>query len=235
MIQGNVSGLGAKVHDEFVQASGEMTDAEFSDFLTGFLIQCRDRCIKGAVIYAFMDWRNYPRLVTSAQAASLKYINGVVWDKGSGGMGSLYRSAHEWIGVFCIGTKPATNNVELGKHGRDRANIWRHPGANKPGSSAAEMLGDHPTPKPVQLVSNALLDVTKQGDLVLEPFSGSGTTIIACAEVGRVARAIELDPKYVDVALRRWFARSGQEAVLVETGETFTQVAARRAAAASQQ
>jgi DNA modification methylase len=177
-----------------------------------------------------MDWRQYPRLVIAADAAGLKNINMAVWDKGSGGMGALYRSAHELIGVFCNGTTPATNNVKLGKHGRDRTNIWSYPGANKQGSSAAKLLGDHPTPKPVQLIANALLDVTKSGDLVLDPFAGSGTTIIACAETGRVARAIELDPKFVDVAVRRWNELSGEESRLSATGETFAEVAAQRSA-----
>ena len=144
-------------------------------------------------------------------------------------MGGLYRSAYELVGVFCNGTVPATNNVQLGKHGRDRSNVWHYPGANKPGSSAAAMLSEHPTPKPVQLVSDALLDTTKKGDIVLDPFLGSGTTIVACMEVQRVGRGIELDPKYVDVALRRWMALADDQAVLIATGETFDEVAARRA------
>lgn len=228
VIKGNVSGLGKVKHDEFVMASGEMGDDEFSNFLKTFLQHCRAHCANGAVIYACMDWRQYPRLVAAAEAVGLKHINMAVWDKGSGGMGTLYRSAHELTGVFCNGKTPATNNVALGKHGRDRTNIWHYPGANHPGSSAAKMLADHPTPKPVRLVADALLDVTLKDDLVLDPFVGSGTTIIACAEVGRVARGIELDPKYVDVALRRWHELSETQATLSATGETFDEVAKRR-------
>lgn len=229
VLKGNVTGLGKIKHDEFVMASGELSNQEFSSFLATFLMHSRAYCAEGAVVYACMDWRNYARLVDAAEAAGLKNINMAVWDKGSGGMGTLYRSAHELIGVFCNGKSPATNNVSLGKHGRDRINIWHYLGANKKGSSAAEMLADHPCPKPTRLVADALLDVTKMGDLVLDPFMGSGTTIIACAEVGRIARGIELDSKYVDVAVRRWNALAGQEATLGTTQETFSEVEARRA------
>lgn len=169
------------------------------------------------------------RLQFAAEAVGLRHINTVVWDKGSGGMGTPYRSAYEFVGVFCNGPKLAVNNVMLGKHGRDRTNVWHLPGANQPGSSAAKMLADHPTPKPVRLVADALLDLTNKGDLILDPFIGSGTTIIACAEVGRIARGIELDPKYVDVAISRWTKITGEPAILADTGETFDAVAARRA------
>lgn len=232
-IKGNVSGLGKVKHGEFVMGSGELTKAEFTDFNRAFLQNCRTHCCIGAVVFAFMDWRQYPVLVQAAEEVGLKSINLAVWDKGSGGMGSLYRSAHELIGVFCNGNTPKTNNVALGKNGRDRTNIWHHPGANKPGSSAAKMLDKHPTPKPVRLVADALLDVTLKGDIVLDPFMGSGTTIIACAETGRIARGIELDPRYVDVAVMRWCQASGEDAVLIETGETFGEVRSRRELAAS--
>ncbi len=229
-IVGNVSGLGKVKHAEFVQGSKGTTEAELQTLFHAFLTQCRIRCIAGAVIYAFIDWRQYARLEGAARSAGLTAINTAVWDKGSGSMGALLRSAYELVGVFCNGAVPATNNVQLGKHGRDRSNIWRYAGANKPGSSAAAMLSEHPTPKPVQLVSDALLDTTKKGDIVLDPFLGSGTTIVACMEVQRVGRGIELDPKYVDVALRRWMTLADEQAVLIATGETFTQVAERRAA-----
>lgn len=229
-VAGNVSGLGKVKHQDFVMASGEMSDPDYGEFLTAYLTCCLNVCAERAIIFACMNWRQYPRLVSSGEAAGLNQIAAVAWDKGSGGMGSPYRSAHEWIAVFCTGKSPAINNIELGKHGRDRTNVWHFPGANKPGSSAAKALHDHPTPKPVELVVNAILDFTHPGDIVLDPFMGSGTTIVACLESQRIARGIELDPKYVDVALRRWSILTEEQAVLMATGETFDQVAARRSA-----
>ena len=194
-IAGNVSGLGKVKHGEFTMASGELSDPEFGKFLTEYLTCCRNACAERSVIFACMNWHQYPRLASSAEAAGLNQIATVVWDKGSGGMGSPYRSTYELIAVFCTGKSPAINNIELGKHGRDRGNVWHFAGANKPGSSAAKALHDHPTPKPVELVVNAILDFTKPGDIVLDPFMGSGTTIVACLESQRIARGIELDPK----------------------------------------
>ena len=227
-IAGNVSGLGKVKHGEFTMASGEMSDAEFSSLLTKYLERCKAMCRDRAVVFACMNWRSYPCLVSSADAAGLNQINMVVWDKG-GGMGSPYRSAHELIAVFCNGPTPAINNIELGKHGRDRTNVWHYAGANKPGSSSAKALHSHPTPKPVELVVNAILDFTEPGDIVLDPFMGSGTTLVACMESQRISRGIELDPQYVDVAIRRWSILTGEQAVLQATGETFDEVAERRA------
>ena len=236
IIGGNVSGLGKVKHGEFTMASGEMSDPEFSNFLTDYLSCCKAICRDRAVIFACMNWRNYPRLVSSADAAGLNQIAMVVWDKGGGGgMGSPYRSAHELIAVFCNGQTPAINNVELGKHGRNRASVWHFPGANRPGSSPAKALHDHPTPKSVELVVNAILDFTKPGYVVLDPFMDSGTTIVACMESQRIARGIELDPKYADVAIRRWSILTGEQAVLQETGETYDEVANRRALEGTEQ
>lgn len=232
-IAGNVSGLGKVKHGEFAMASGELSDPEFGKFLSDYLTCAMNACAERSVIFSFMNWREYPLLTTSAATVGLKQIAAVVWDKGSGGMGSPYRSTYELIAVFCTGKNPAINNIELGKHGRDRANVWHFAGANKPGSSAAKALHDHPTPKPVELVVNAILDFTKPGDIVLDPFMGSGTTIVACMESQRIARGIELDPKYVDVALRRWSALTGDQPVLSATGETFDAVAKRRSAEAA--
>jgi DNA modification methylase len=159
----------------------------------------------------------------------LDRINVAVWNKGSGGMGGLYRSAHEFIAVFCNGTSLAVNNVALGVHGRDRTNIWCYPGANRRGSSAAQALADHPTPKPVELVVDAILDVTQPGNVVLDPFSGGGATIIASEHCNREARCIELDPKYVDRAIRRWERLTGDRAVHVDTGLTLTELVEQRA------
>jgi len=227
-IKGFVGGLGQHQHDDFVMFAGRESDEEFSDFLKTYLIHCRAFTSSGAAIFAAMDWRQIDLLLRAGRAADLTRINVAVWNKGAGGMGSLYRSAHEFIAVFCNGKSPATNNVALGVHGRDRTNVWTFAGANRRGSSAAKALEDHPTPKPIELVVEALLDVTNPGDVVLDPFLGSGTTIMAAEQCGRHACGIELDPKYVDRAIRRWEKFTDEEAVHVKSGLTFSELADRR-------
>ncbi|WP_219894313.1 DNA modification methylase [Aquisediminimonas profunda] len=227
-IEGFVSGLGKTQHKDFAMAVGEMSDEAFHDFLKTYLVHCKRHLSVGAVIFACMDWRQIDVLLGAGKAAGLARINLAVWCKGSGGMGGLYRSAYELIAVFCNGKAPATNNVELGRHGRDRTNAWTYAGANRRGSSASTMLGNHPTPKPVELVADALLDVTRRGDIVLDPFMGSGTTIIAAEKTGRIAVGIELDPKYVDLAVRRWQDATGLVAELAETRQSFGDVAKAR-------
>jgi DNA modification methylase len=233
-IAGNVSGLGKKKHGEFVEATGEMSDEEFAGWLTDLCATVRPFIVHAGVAAMFMDWRHIGTLVTAGLTAGFEHINMVVWDKQRGGMGGVYRSAHELIAIFCNGsTTPLVNNVKLGSQGRDRTNVWSYPGATTPGSSAAKMLKHHPTPKPVELLVDAMLDLTHAGDLVLDPFMGSGTTIIAGEEAGRRVRGIELDPKYVDVAIRRWEQLTGQRAVLTATGQPFADVVAERGAAAA--
>ena len=223
-IKGFVSGLGKHKHEDFIQFAGKESDEEFSAFLLTFLRHCKAFTSAGAVIFACMDWRQIDRLLIAGREAELERINVAIWNKGSGGMGSLLRSAYENVAVFCNGKSPATNNVELGVNGRDRTNVWTYPGANKKGSSAASALADHPTPKPVELVVDALLDVTERDALVLDPFIGSGTLFQACEESGRRGAGIELDPKYVDSSIRRWERFTGKEAIHVDTGLTFTQL-----------
>jgi DNA modification methylase len=229
-IAGNVSGLGKKVHAEFAMASGELSDKEFEGFLADNLKIITSYLVSGAVVFSFMDHRSIHLLYAAGESAGLSRINLVVWYKQSGAMGSLYRSAHELIAVFCNGKTPRVNNVELGKHGRNRCNVWEAPGANRRGSSANEMLDFHATPKPVRLCEDAIIDVTGRGEIVLDCFLGSGATLIACERVGRQCRGIELEPGFVDLAIRRWEKLTGQEAVLESTSETFTEVAARRGA-----
>ena len=229
-IKGNVSGLGKKVHEEFAMASGEMTAEEWQVFLDTVLALLASFVATGAVLYVFMDWRSIHRLYQAGFAAKLRLVNLVVWYKESGAMGALYRSAHELIPVFCKGDKPRVNNVELGRHGRDRANVWVAPGANRRGSSANEMLHFHATPKPVELCVDAMLDVTNRGDIVLDAFLGSGTTLIAAEKTGRRCRGIELEPRFVDVSVIRWGQLTGVQPVLEATGETFEEVRDRRAA-----
>jgi DNA modification methylase len=229
-IGNNVSGLGKKKHAEFKMASGEMTDAEFAAFLEATIICAVAHLVAGGVFYGFMDWRSIDKLYRAGSAALLTLLNLVVWYKQSGAMGAFYRSAHELIAVLCKGDKPRTNNIGLGKNGRDRCNVWCMPGANRPGSSAHEMLGEHATPKPVELCVDAILDVTLPGEAVLDPFLGSGTTLIAAEKTGRRCYGIELEPGFVDVTIMRWQRLTGKQAVLADTGQTFDALAQSRRA-----
>lgn len=228
-IAGFAVGKGSTQHREFVQASGEMSDAEFETFLERFLLAASAHLTDGALIYACMDWRSIARLITAGDRAGLDLLNVIVWAKPSGGMGGLYRGAHELIALFKKGSAAHQDNVRLGKHGRDRTNVWHYPGAASPGSSARAQLATHPTPKPVELVADALLDVTRRGDIVLDPFMGSGTTIIAAEKTRRLGYGLELDPRYVDVIVRRWETYTGKAAVHAGTGRTFTETASDRA------
>ena len=229
-IGNNVSGLGKKKHAEFKMASGEMSDAEFAAFLEATITCAVAHLVAGGVLYGFMDWRSIDKLYRAGSAAKLTLLNLVVWYKQSGAMGAFYRSAHELIAVLCKGDKPRTNNIGLGKNGRDRCNVWSMPGANRPGSSAHEMLGEHATPKPVELCVDAILDVTLPDEAVLDPFLGSGTTLIAAEKTGRHCYGIELEPGFVDVTILRWQRLTGKQAVLAGTDQTFDALAQSRRA-----
>lgn len=223
-IEGVVSGKGKTRHRDFAMGVGEMSDAQFRKFLADYLSLCMEHASEGAVIFACMDWRQADLLMLAGRDAGLHRINKAIWNKGNGGMGSLYRSAYEEVVVFCTAPSPATNNVLLGKHGRNRTNLWSYPGANQQGSSASKAIGDHPTPKPVELVADALQDVTERGQLILDPFIGSGTTLIAAEAVERVACGIELDPGYVDVTIARWQQMTGKQAIHTPSGATFDEL-----------
>lgn len=224
-----------KAHREFAMGVGEMSDAQFHDFMAAVLEATAANLEQGSLVFATMDWRQCHLLINAGKSIGLKHINTVVWDKGAGAMGSLYRSAHELMPVFCKGEKARTNNIELGKHGRDRTNVWHYPGANRKGSSANAMLDKHSTPKPTELVADAMLDCTKRGDIVVDACLGSGTTIIAAEMTGRIGYGIEIDCAYVDVIVRRWEEYSGKEAVHEETGLSFSATAEARAAAVSKE
>jgi len=228
-IQGNVSGLGKKVHDEFVMGSGEMDGSQWQTFLDTLLARLSASTALGGVLFVFMDFRSLHRVYQAGFASGLSLINLVVWFKEAGGMGSLYRSSHEEVVVFCNGKTPRVNNVKLGENGRYRMNTWVAPGANRSGSSANSMLHLHATPKPVELCVDAILDVTNRGEIVLDAFLGSGTTLIAAEKAGRRCRGIELNPLFVDVSVRRWEEHTGREAILKATGESFSAVCERRA------
>lgn len=223
-IEGVVSGNGKTRHRDFAMGVGEMSDDQFRTFLADYLERCKKHASKGAVIFACMDWRQSDLLMLAGRDAGLHRINKAIWSKGNGGMGSLYRSAYEEVVVFCTAPSPTINNVLLGKYGRNRTNVWAYPGANQQGSTASKALGDHPTPKPVELVADALRDVTERGQLILDPFLGSGTTLIAAEAVQRVACGIELDPAYVDVTIARWQQMTGKQAVHTSSGATFDEL-----------
>jgi hypothetical protein len=182
-----------------------------------------------------MDWRHIPELQAAGDAACTETKNVCVWAKDNAGMGSLYRSQHELVFVFKAGHAPHRNNVELGRHGRHRSNLWSYPGVNSFAGRGEEggLLALHPTVKPVAMVADAMLDCTARGDLVLDPFLGSGTTLVAAERVGRRCRGLELDPLYVDTAVRRWQALTGDVARNAQTGRAFDEVAADRAAPAA--
>jgi DNA modification methylase len=228
-IAGHVTG---GQHREFAMASGEMTDAEFLSFNEAWMEAVLPCLCDGAVFGTFIDWRGLPTVSAAATKLGLKPLNLIVWAKTNAGMGSLYRSQHELLPLFKSGSAPHVNNVELGKRGRWRSNVWTYPGASSLGSDARRGLKDHPTVKPTAMLEDALLDLTNPGDIVVDPFLGSGSTLIAAEATRRVCRGVELDPLYVDVIIRRYQAATGGLAVLVETGETFEAAAARRAAEA---
>ena len=225
-ISGHVSGTGR--HREFVMGSGEMSKAEFSDFLGSAITAMAANVTDGGILMMFMDWRHVSQLIVAGEATGLRLINLCVWNKTNAGMGSLYRSKHELVCIFKKGTAPHINNVELGKYGRYRTNVWDFAGVNTFRKGRDADLADHPTVKPTPLIMEAIRDVTRHGDIVLDPFGGSGSTLLAAEKTGRRARLIELDPLYVDVAIRRWQALTGQQAVHAITGETWDERGARQ-------
>jgi DNA modification methylase len=230
-VDGKISGLGKTKHREFEMAAGEMSDTEFTGFLTDNLRCILPHIVEGAILFLCMDWRNIVPLHTAITTAGLTVQNLAVWNKGSGGMGSLYRSQHELIFVAKKGKAPHVNNVMLGKYGRTRTNVWKFRGVNSFGRGRMEQLSVHPTCKPIPLVAEAIRDVSRHGEIVLDSFMGSGTTLLAAERTGRIAYGMDLDPLYVDVAIRRWEKMTGKVAVLAETGESFAAVAARRTTA----
>ncbi len=225
-IDGNVCGKGAIRHREFAMASGEMTEAEFLDFLCTALSLLERHSRNGSVHFICMDWRHAAEVLLAGKKAYDTLLNLCVWTKDNGGMGSLYRSQHELIFVFRKGKEQHRNNVQLGKFTRNRTNVWRYPGANTLSKSGSEgnLLALHPTVKPVAMIADAILDCSARGDVVLDNFSGVGSTILAAEKVGRVCHAVEIDPLYVDAAINRWERHTGEIAVCAATGKHFDQV-----------
>lgn len=224
-IDGHVSGLGKVQHREFAMASGEMTSDEFTGFLARVFCLLSKHSVDGAIHFQCMDWRHAKEILAAGEVGYSEFKNLCVWSKSNGGMGSLYRSAHELVFVFKAGTAPHINNVELGKNGRYRTNVWSYAGVNSFGATRDEELAMHPTVKPVGMVADAILDCSRRKDIVLDPFCGSGTTLVAAQKTGRRGYGIELDPLYCDTIIRRMQKTFRVDAVLVENGRTFDGIA----------
>ena len=214
-IKGHVS---SKDHDEFAMGSSEMSPDEFVAFLNGALGGAVASSVDGAIHYICMDHRHMRELYTAVDPLYSSQLNLCVWAKTNGGMGSFYRSRHELVAVYKVGTAPHINNVQLGRFGRNRTNVWSYAGANTFRKGRDKDIADHPTVKPVAMVADALMDASAPGDICIDGFGGSGTLILAAERTSRIARVIELEPKYCDVAVRRWEDMTGRQAVLDRTG-----------------
>lgn len=234
-INGHVCGSGKVKHKEFAMAAGEMSGSQFTTFLKTACSHVRDVSADGSVCAIFMDWRHAPELLEAAKPVFGAPRQMCVWVKDNAGMGTFYRSQHELVYLFKHGDAPHINNFELGQHGRYRTNVWNYPGVNTFKGKGYKLLALHPTVKPVGLIADALRDCSHRKGVVLDPFAGSGTILIAAERTGRRARAIELDAQYVDVAIHRWQRLTGKQAVLEATGETWEQVRNERVSSQTQE
>ena len=184
-------------------ASGEMLPAAYTKFLTDALLLSAKHSIDGSIHYICMDWRHKDELSAAGKAVYTEFKNLVVWAKTNAGQGSFYRSQHELIFVFKNGNAAHLNNFQLGQHGRMRSNLWTYAGVNSFRAGRLDELALHPTVKPVAMVADAMRDCSRRGDIILDPFLGSGTLLLAAERVGRCAYGMEIDPRYVDTAIRR--------------------------------
>ena len=220
-IDGHVSGLGRVKHREFAMASGEMSEGQFTTFLSSVYALLCKYSTDGSIHQICMDWRHMREMLAAGDASYSELKNVCIWNKTNAGMGTFYRSKHEMVFVWKNGTAPHINTFELGQYGRHRTNVWDYDGVNTMRAGRLDELAMHPTVKPVVMVTDAIKDCSKRGSLVLDPFCGSGTILIAAEKTGRRARAIELDPRYVDVAIRRWEQYTGKIAGLSTHGRDF--------------
>ena len=218
-IKGHVCGSGKIKHNEFAMASGEMTEAEFAEFISGFMQHLVKFSSDGSLHYIFMDWRNINILLNQGKKYYTELKDIAIWNKLSAGMGSLYRSQHEMIPIFKNGKAKHQNHIQLGKYGRYRSNVWDYPGVRATNPESLELLKFHPTPKNVAMLHSILLDVSSKNDIVLDCFGGSGSTLLAAERCKRRARLIEIDPRYVDVCIYRWEKETGKTAKLVKNYE----------------
>jgi DNA methylase len=215
---GHVSGLGKVKHREFAQASGEMSKDQFAAFLRSSFQNLCNHTVDGSIHFICMDWRHMAEMLEAGDGVYAELKNLIVWAKDNGGMGTFYRSRHELIFAFKNGTAPHLNSFELGQHGRYRTNVWQYKGANTFKAGRQEELALHPTVKPVQMIADAIKDVSGRNDIVLDLFGGSGSTLIAAHKTGRIAYACELDPIYCDRIIARYEAFAKDEAQLVVCG-----------------
>ena len=223
-VQGHVGGKGKIRHREFIMASGEMSSVEFTQFLQTTFDLLVQHSIDGSVHTIFMDWRHLPEIIAAGQSSYSALLNMCVWVKNQAGMGSLYRSQHELAMIYKSGSASHQNNIQLGRFGRYRSNVWNYGGIQAMRhSEEGDLLAKHPTVKPTQMIADAILDCSKPNDIILDPFLGSGTTLLACSRIGRHCYGMEIDPVYVDTAVRRWQILTGLDAVNAATGESFTQ------------
>ena len=220
-IDGHVCGLGEVKHREFAMASGEMSREEFARFLTNSLGTMASVMRDGAIAFVCMDWRHMGEMLQAGEAVFTELKNLVVWNKTNGGMGAFYRSKHELIFVFKSGTAAHTNSFGLGETGRYRTNVWDYAGISSIGANRSEELAMHPTVKPVALIADAIKDCSRRGEIILDAFGGSGSTLIAAEKTGRSARLIEYDPLYCDTIVRRWETLTGKQARLESSGASF--------------
>jgi DNA modification methylase len=222
----SIVGRGHIKHAEFPMGSGEYSREGFVDFLKTALRIAAGASRDGAVHFVCMDWRHSADLVEAGREIYGDLLNIAIWVKSNAGQGSFYRSQHEFVVVFRVGTAPHLNNIQLGRHGRSRSNVWHYAGVNSFRAGRMDDLKSHPTVKPTGLVADAIRDCTRRGEIILDTFSGSGTTILAAERVGRRAFALELEPKFVDVAIRRWQEFTGKDAIHAVSGRTFDAIAA---------
>jgi DNA modification methylase len=227
-VDGFVGGLGKVKHREFAMAVGEMSDDEFTGFLGKYLQNASPHLVNGGLLYTFMDWRQQLPLLSAAKSLGLAQINLAVWNKLTGGMGSFYRSQHELCAIHKYGDAPHLNLVELGRNGRYRTNVWDHQGMAGFSRDRDELLRSHPTVKPWPLLAEAIKDCSHHGDIVLDGFLGSGSTLIAAEKTGRSCRGIELDPVYCDTIIARWEKLTGGSAIHVESGLSFAELTLQR-------
>jgi ParB-like chromosome segregation protein Spo0J len=220
-----IVGRGRVQHDEFAMASGEMSQTEFVAFLTEVLGAAAAVSANGAVHCVCMDWRHIGDLLAASHTVYDEMLNLAVWVKNNAGQGSFYRSQHELVAIFRVGDAPHLNNIELGRHGRNRSNVWQYTGVNTFRAGRLDELHAHPTVKPVALVADSIKDCTRRGDVVLDTFSGSGTTLLAAERVGRRGFALEIEPRFVDLAIRRWQALTHKDAINIAIGRCFDDIA----------
>ena len=217
-VDGHVGGSGKTKHREFAMASGEMTVPEFTGFLRTSFRNLAAHSMDGSIHFVCMDWRHLGEVLAAGEDVYSELKNLIVWVKDNGGMGTFYRSRHEMIFAFKSGGAPHVNSFELGQHGRYRTNVWQYRGVNTLKTGRMDELSLHPTVKPVQMIADAIRDVSGRGEIVLDIFGGSGSTLIAAEKTGRRGYLCEIDPVYCDRILARWEAWAKDDAERISQG-----------------